>query len=62
MNRFNVLRWKIKRFLLSHMPVMCFRCGRIFAAKNMTHEINNFGKSVPLCEKCHAELFHPFTK
>lgn len=56
------LLWKVKHFFREHTPTMCFRCTGIFFEKNMTYEINNFGKSVPLCKKCHTDLFHPFTK
>lgn len=59
MNRFIS---KLRKLFVDHMPVVCARCYCIFFEKDVIYETSTAGIDVPLCKKCHAELFYPFSK
>ena len=57
----NQLLWKIKKFIRDYSPVICVVCHGIFFNKDTELELNTIGNAVPLCSKCHDELFTPFS-
>lgn len=53
--------YRIKKFFKQHTPVICVRCNSIHFDKNIKYEWNTLGRQVALCQKCHKELFTPFS-
>ena len=54
--------YKIKALILNHLPVWCAKCGYVMFKKNAKYEETRWGTVVPLCNKCHKEIFTPFSK
>uniref|UniRef100_A0A6H1ZBK8 Uncharacterized protein n=1 Tax=viral metagenome TaxID=1070528 RepID=A0A6H1ZBK8_9ZZZZ len=52
----------IARWLEDHQLVVCALCRKVVFSKDAQPEMTNTGITVPLCSKCHQEMFHPFAK
>jgi RNase P subunit RPR2 len=52
---------RIDRWLRDHEPVFCALCLRLLFRKDALYRQTTLSRVVPLCEKCHQELFHPYT-
>jgi hypothetical protein len=51
----SLLHW-----LSDHAPTWCVCCRYLMFAKNAHYERKTTGEVVPLCGKCHDELYTPF--
>jgi hypothetical protein len=54
--------WRFRIWLDDNWPTVCVVCKRVIRRKNARSEINTMGQVVELCQPCHTELFHPFSK
>jgi RNase P subunit RPR2 len=52
---------KLNRWLKNHEPVFCALCLRLIFKKDATYNEMMTGRIVPLCQKCHNEIFHPYS-
>lgn len=53
---------RIVEFIMDHMPTWCAICQYVGFSKNMRRVPMTIGRAVPLCPKCHDDLFHPYTQ
>ena len=53
---------KIIEWLKAHEPVFCAICARLMYRKDARYETASNGVVLPLCDKCHRELFNPFSE
>jgi hypothetical protein len=53
---------KLLAWLKSHEPVFCAICARLMYRKDARYETASNGVVLPLCDKCHRELFNPFSE
>lgn len=56
------LKYKIQRFLGTYALIFCVVCHGLFFSKDIEYEVNTMGQTVPLCKKCHQDIFTPFSK
>jgi hypothetical protein len=52
---------RIDRWLRDHEPVFCALCLRVLFRKHALYQQTTLGRVVPLCKRCHTELFHPYS-
>jgi RNase P subunit RPR2 len=53
---------RILKWLKDHEPVFCALCLTLKFKKHVTYRQTTLGRVVPLCRKCHQELFNPYTR
>ena len=53
---------RIIDWLKAHEPVFCAACRRLIFFKDAIWEESLMGVMLPLCDKCHRELFNPFSE
>ena len=53
---------RLLEWLKAHSPVFCSVCNRLMFFKDAIHEATQTGAVLPLCDKCHRELFNPFSE
>jgi hypothetical protein len=62
MNKLSRIFSRLKHWLSDHCPVQCRLCYRWMFRKDSIFERTTAGYQVRLCQTCHANIFHPFTK
>ena len=53
---------RLLEWLRAHELVFCSVCSRLMFFKDAIHEATQTGAVLPLCDKCHRELFNPFSE
>ena len=53
---------RLLEWLKAHSPVFCSVCSRLMFFKDAIHEATQTGAVLPLCDKCHRELFNPWSE
>jgi hypothetical protein len=52
---------KLLRWLKAREPVFCTLCLRLVFKKDAIYSEMTTGRIVPLCGKCHSDMFHPYS-
>jgi hypothetical protein len=54
------LNRKLIRWLKNHEPIFCAFCLRLVFKQDANYTEMTTGRIVPLCGKCHNEIYHPY--